>query len=85
MTMHFAPHSFYDRIAGRGFVPLYHLGEVNHCPGCNGTHWHVGRTSAECASCETAVALADVAAQPMAPLFHTTRSRSADRAFEKVN
>jgi hypothetical protein len=89
MTMHFARrafdpgqalaagHGFASRIAGRGFMPLYHTGDVNHCPGCGGRHWHVGRMSAECATCETAIPLADVAAQPMRPLFHVTRSRTA--------
>jgi uncharacterized protein (DUF983 family) len=43
----------------RGFQPLYHPGEVNRCPGCGRTHWYVGRLSAECGFCGTALALAD--------------------------
>lgn len=35
----------------------YREGEKNYCPGCNGTHWHVGRSMAECAQCETALPL----------------------------
>lgn len=42
----------------RGFGLLYHPGEINHCPGCGRSHWMVGRLSAECAYCGTAVALA---------------------------
>lgn len=43
----------------RGFLPLYHPGEVNRCPGCGRTHWYVGRLLAECGFCGTAVALVD--------------------------
>ncbi|WOE76167.1 hypothetical protein [Alterisphingorhabdus coralli] len=61
-------------LAARGFRPLYRAGSVNHCPGCGQTQWHVGRMSAECAHCGTAIPLAHVAAQPMQPLFHVTES-----------
>jgi hypothetical protein len=44
----------------KAFVPLYYIGESNHCPGCGGTHWEVGRVSAECCreGCHTALPLA---------------------------
>jgi hypothetical protein len=42
----------------------YHEGEVNHCPGCGRSQWHVGRTLAECAFCGTALMLME---QPRAP------------------
>jgi hypothetical protein len=45
--------------SARGYQLLYRPGEINHCPGCGRTHWYVGRLSAECAFCSTAVALAD--------------------------
>ena len=45
----------------RGFPILYHSGEVNRCPGCGRTHWYVGRMSAECGFCGTALALAETA------------------------
>jgi uncharacterized protein (DUF983 family) len=45
--------------ARRGFLMLYRPGEVNRCPGCGRTHWYVGRLSAECGFCGTAIALAD--------------------------
>ncbi len=53
----------------RGFVPLYHADSVNRCPACGHTHWHIGRSTAECAFCETAIPLAASAAQPTRPLF----------------
>ena len=43
----------------RGYHAVYHDGEVNHCPGCGRTHWYVGRVSAECGFCATALPLAD--------------------------
>lgn len=45
--------------AARGYQFLYHRGAVNHCPGCGRTHWYVGRVSAECGFCETAIPLAE--------------------------
>lgn len=41
-----------------GYRMLYHPGEVNRCPGCTHSHWHVGRMSAQCAFCHTALPLA---------------------------
>lgn len=43
----------------RGFLPTYHHNETNRCPGCTGVSWYVGRLSAECAFCGTAIPLAD--------------------------
>jgi hypothetical protein len=33
--------------------PLFVAGRVNACPACNKRSWHVGRITAECASCGT--------------------------------
>lgn len=63
--------------AQRGFRPLYHADTVNHCPGCGQTAWHIGRISAQCAHCETAIPLAHIASQPVRPLFHITCSATA--------
>lgn len=42
----------------RGFCVSYHVGrDVPHCPGCDRRHWHVGRVTAECAFCGTALPL----------------------------
>ena len=58
----------------RGYHAVYRDNEVNHCPGCGRTHWHVGRTLAECAFCATALPLAESFRAPIAPVF-VTRSR----------
>lgn len=50
--------SFAQTVAGRGYQPVYVPGAVNHCPGCGRSHWYVGRLSAECGFCQTAVPLA---------------------------
>lgn len=42
----------------RGYAILYRPGQVNHCPGCGRSHWWVGRASAECAFCATALPFA---------------------------
>jgi hypothetical protein len=42
----------------RGYQPLYHQGKPNHCPGCSHSWWLVGRASAECWNCGTALPLA---------------------------
>lgn len=41
----------------RGLHTLYREGETNHCPGCGRTHWYIGRITAECAFCGTALPL----------------------------
>ena len=41
----------------RGYHAVYREDETNHCPGCGRTHWHIGRVSAECAFCSTALPL----------------------------
>jgi len=46
--------------AKRGYNAVYRRHETNHCPGCGRSHWHVGRVSAECGFCATALPLADV-------------------------
>ena len=50
--------------AGRGYHAVYREHEVNHCPGCGRTHWLIGRMSAECAFCATALPLAEASMRP---------------------
>jgi hypothetical protein len=38
-----------------GYGPAYYLNDSNHCPGCGQSHWLVGRMTAECAYCATAL------------------------------
>lgn len=47
-----------EMLRRRGYHAAYVEGEVNHCPGCGKTHWLIGRISAECAFCSTALPLA---------------------------
>lgn len=42
--------------SARQFKPSYRPG--TDCPVCDGCHWHVGRLTAECARCATALPLA---------------------------
>jgi hypothetical protein len=46
-------------LPGRGHHVVYRSNESNRCPGCGRAHWYVGRTTAECGFCGTAVALAE--------------------------
>jgi hypothetical protein len=43
----------------RGYHAVYREHQVNHCPGCGRTHWYVGRMTAECGFCATALPLAE--------------------------
>lgn len=40
-----------------GYRVAYHPHETNHCPGCGNSQWMVGRMTAECAFCATALPL----------------------------
>jgi hypothetical protein len=42
----------------RGYCVVFREDAVNHCPGCGRTQWYVGRVSAECGFCATALPLA---------------------------
>lgn len=50
-----------DRIdvAARGHHVVYRSNETNRCPGCGRANWYVGRTTAECSFCGTAIVLAE--------------------------
>jgi len=51
-------YDFGIRQAISGYRVAYRPLEANHCPGCGKTHWIIGRTTAECAFCATALPLA---------------------------
>lgn len=40
------------------FTPSYWADRVNTCPGCSRSNWIVGRHSAECGFCATALPIA---------------------------
>lgn len=50
--------------AARGYHAVYREHEINRCPGCGRTHWLIGRVSAECAFCGTALPLASALSDP---------------------
>ena len=43
----------------RGYRPLFRSTGSNTCPGCGHSQWLVGRTTAECAFCQTALPIAE--------------------------
>jgi hypothetical protein len=47
------------RLQERGHHVVYRADETNRCPGCGRAQWYVGRLTAECGFCGTAVALAE--------------------------
>ena len=49
--------------AKRGYHVVYRDNHTNHCPGCGRTHWYVGRVTAECGFCSTALPLASATAR----------------------
>jgi hypothetical protein len=54
---------------------------VNHCPGCGRTQWLIGRMSAECAFCSTALPLAEASMRHHnRPVVIQHRNRVSDTA-----
>lgn len=54
-----ASREFGLNLSARGHHVVYRANESNRCPGCGHANWHVGRMTAECAFCGTAVPLAE--------------------------
>ena len=50
-------YDFGIRHAHTGYRVAYRQHESNHCPGCGKSQWIVGRMTAECAYCGTALPL----------------------------
>lgn len=51
--------AFAASLAQRGHHIVYRANSDNHCPGCGRSHWYIGRVSAECGFCGTAIPLAE--------------------------
>lgn len=51
--------SFAASLAHRGHHIVYRANASNYCPGCGHSNWYIGRISAECGFCSTAVPLAE--------------------------
>jgi hypothetical protein len=72
--------SFAASLAQRGHHIVYRANAENHCPGCGRSHWYIGRVSAECGFCGTAVPLAEARHdEPAAPAPRRTTVSSADQ------
>jgi hypothetical protein len=50
---------FRNELAARGHHVVYRASETNRCPGCGRAQWYVGRVTAECVFCGTAIVLAE--------------------------
>lgn len=48
-----------NNFAQRSSGIIYRENHPNHCPGCGRSQWYVGRVSAECGFCATALPLSD--------------------------
>ena len=60
----------HDRAGGFRFI--YRDDQSNHCPSCGRQHWIVGRVTAECAFCETALPLDHIRGHGYSPRFVTS-------------
>ena len=83
-----ASSSFAAGLAKRGHHIVYRVNEANHCPGCGRSQWYIGRVSAECGFCGSAVPLAETSRQESAPRARPLRnvSPSADqRRFPRMS
>lgn len=67
-------YDFGVRQALTGYRPVYRAG--TYCPGCGHGHWLVGRVSAECSRCGTALPLAPIAAVPANPQYPAWAKRT---------
>ena len=68
--------SFAHDPAARGYSVGYRAGQPNFCPGCGRSHWFVGRVSAECGFCATALPLIEASSRGIG-----TQARIVHRAM----
>jgi hypothetical protein len=67
--------------ANRGYAIVYREDQPNFCPGCGRSHWYIGRLTAECAYCGTAVPLQDSTVQSGAGGHSRNRKMFIPSAF----
>ena len=72
--------NFAASLARRGHHIVYRTNADNHCPGCGRSQWYIGRISAECGFCGTAVPLAEARHDEIGPSGGTATSRSRNAA-----
>jgi hypothetical protein len=76
--------SFPESLARRGHHVVYRINGSNHCPGCGRSHWYVGRITAECSFCGTAVPLAEARMErPAGPAGSPAVPKRAGAGSEK--
>jgi hypothetical protein len=81
-----APASFAASLAKRGHHIVYRSNEANHCPGCGRSQWYIGRVSAECGFCGTAVPLAETSRHEAVSPNPRPRCTAADqRRFPRMS
>ena len=68
--------TFAASLAQRGHHIVYRTNANNHCPGCGRSQWYIGRISAECGFCGTAVPLAEARHDDIGPRGGAVTSRS---------
>jgi hypothetical protein len=78
--------SFAAALAKRGHHIVYRANEANHCPGCGRSQWYIGRVSAECGFCGTAVPLAETSRHEamQTPTRRNSLPTADQRQFERV-
>lgn len=75
--------SFAASLAKRGHHIVYRANESNHCPGCGRSHWYIGRVSAECGFCGTAVPLAEASVLETTPRTESTALRTVSPSADE--
>jgi hypothetical protein len=80
--------SFAADLAKRGHHIVYRANVSNHCPGCGRSQWYIGRVSAECGFCGTAVPLAEASwheANPHGPSAKSRPKVADQRRFQRMS
>jgi hypothetical protein len=71
--------NFAASLTQRGHHIVYRANADNHCPGCGRSHWYIGRISAECGFCGTAVPLAEAKHEEVSSAPRPGKVSSADQ------
>ena len=75
--------SFAASLAQRGHHIVYRANADNHCPGCGRSQWYIGRISAECGFCGTAVPLAEARFDDAGPVPAPRERKPAGTADQR--
>jgi hypothetical protein len=71
--------------SARGHHVVYRLNESNRCPGCGHAQWMVGRITAECVFCGTAVVLAEAQWSGSGPAEPVEKEGAERRQHERID